>query len=32
MVARVFENLIEDIANWRSGAPLIKQAVIGGEI
>ena len=32
MVARVFENLIEDFANWRSGAPLIKQAVIGGDI
>ena len=32
MVARVFENLFEDIANWRSGAPLIKPAVIGGDV
>lgn len=32
MVARVFENLKDDLANWRSGAPLIKQAVIGGDV
>jgi len=32
MVARVFENLADDLRNWRSGAPLIKQAVIGGEL
>ena len=32
MAARVFENLIEDIANYRSGAPLIRQAVIGGDV
>ncbi len=32
MVARVFENLAEDIGNWRSGDPLIKQAVIGGDV
>lgn len=30
MTARVFENLFEDIRNYRSGAPLIKPAVIGG--
>ncbi|UWQ90308.1 TRAP transporter small permease subunit [Aliisedimentitalea scapharcae] len=32
MAARVFENLFEDIANFRSGDPLIKQAVIGGDV
>jgi len=32
MIGRVFENLKEDLANWRSGAPLIKQAVIGGNL
>ncbi|GHA58600.1 hypothetical protein GCM10008927_25300 [Amylibacter ulvae] len=32
MAARVFENLFEDIANFRSGQPLIKQAVIGGDL
>jgi TRAP-type transport system small permease protein len=32
MAARVFENLADDIRNWRSGEPLIKQAVIGGDI
>ena len=31
MAARVLENLLEDIGNFRSGEPLIKQAVIGGE-
>lgn len=31
MTARVFENLQDDIRNWKSGAPLIKQAVIGGD-
>lgn len=31
MAARVFQNVIDDLANWRSGAPLIKQAVIGEE-
>ncbi|SMX29570.1 Tripartite ATP-independent periplasmic transporters, DctQ component [Pelagimonas phthalicica] len=31
MTARVFENLAEDISNYRNGAPLIKQAVIGGD-
>ncbi|MEM8842739.1 MAG: TRAP transporter small permease subunit [Pseudomonadota bacterium] len=31
MAARVIENLIEDIGNYRSGKTLIKQAVIGGE-
>lgn len=32
MIARVFGNLAEDIRNYRSGAPLIKQAVIGGDV
>ncbi|MCP4209470.1 MAG: TRAP transporter small permease subunit [Shimia sp.] len=32
MVARVFENLLEDVANYRSGDPMIKQAVIGGDV
>ncbi len=32
MIARVFENLVDDIRNFRSGAPLIKQAVIGGDV
>lgn len=32
MIARVFENLGDDIRNYRSGAPLIKQAVIGGDV
>lgn len=31
LAARVLENLIEDIGNYRSGAPLIKQSVIGGD-
>ncbi|MDM8167571.1 TRAP transporter small permease subunit [Roseovarius sp.] len=31
LVARVLENLIEDFANYRSGAPLLRQAVIGGD-
>ncbi len=32
MAARTFQNLFEDISNWRSGRPLIKQAVIGGDV
>lgn len=32
LTARVFENLSEDFANWRSGQPLVKQAVIGGDV
>lgn len=32
MAGRVFENLADDIANYRSGAPLIRQAVIGGDV
>ncbi|MCI5096533.1 MAG: TRAP transporter small permease subunit [Rhodobacteraceae bacterium] len=32
MTARVFENLSEDLRNYRSGAPMIKQAVIGGDV
>ncbi len=31
MAARVLENLLEDLRNYRSGEPLIKQAVIGGD-
>lgn len=31
MAGRVIENLMDDIANYRSGAPLIEQAVIGGD-
>ncbi|WP_299849674.1 TRAP transporter small permease [uncultured Roseovarius sp.] len=31
MAARVFQNVLDDLANWRSGEPLIKQAVIGEE-
>lgn len=32
MTARVFENLRDDISNWRSGKPLSNQAVIGGDV
>lgn len=32
MAGRVVGNTIEDITNYRSGAPLIKQAVIGGDV
>ncbi len=32
MSARVLENLGDDIKNWRSGDPLIRQAVIGGDV
>lgn len=31
MAARAVENIQDDIANYRSGEPLIKQAVIGGD-
>lgn len=31
MAARVLENLLDDIAKYRSGEPIITQAVIGGE-
>jgi TRAP-type C4-dicarboxylate transport system permease small subunit len=31
MTARVFENLFEDIGNYRRGTTMIKQAVIGGD-
>ena len=31
LAARVLENLIEDLDNFRSGRPLIEQAVIGGD-
>ncbi|RMD92498.1 MAG: TRAP transporter small permease subunit [Alphaproteobacteria bacterium] len=30
MSARVMENLIEDIRNWRSGREMLRQSVIGG--
>ncbi|GAA6181857.1 MULTISPECIES: TRAP transporter small permease [unclassified Shimia] len=32
MVGRIFENLKDDFSNWRSRQPLIKQAVIGGDV
>ena len=32
MVARVLENLMDDLRNYRTGQPLIKQAVIGGDV
>ena len=32
MAARAIENIREDIRNLRSGEPLIKQAVIGGDV
>ena len=32
MSGRVFQNLFEDIGNWRNDRPLIKQAVIGGDV
>ncbi|MEP2703663.1 MAG: TRAP transporter small permease subunit [Roseibium sp.] len=31
LTARVFENLADDLSNWRNGMPLINQAVIGGD-
>lgn len=31
MAARAIENIREDMHNWRTGQPLIKQAVIGGD-
>ncbi|MEM8788458.1 MAG: TRAP transporter small permease subunit [Pseudomonadota bacterium] len=31
MTARVLQNFFEDVANLRSGAPLVRQTVIGGE-
>lgn len=32
MAGRVFENLADDIRNWRNGELLIEQAVIGGDV
>ncbi|MDO6480979.1 TRAP transporter small permease [Shimia thalassica] len=32
MTARVFENFADDIRNYRNGNPMIKQAVIGGDL
>jgi len=31
MVGRVFQNLADDLRNWKTGEPLIKQAVIGAD-
>lgn len=31
MAARIIENFAEDVSNYRSGAPLLKQTVIGGD-
>ncbi|NOD30419.1 TRAP transporter small permease [Ruegeria atlantica] len=31
MVGRVFQNLADDLHNWKTGEPLIKQAVIGAD-
>ena len=31
MAARIIENFAEDVNNYRSGAPLLKQTVIGGD-
>lgn len=32
MAGRVIENLLEDLHNYRTGKPLIEQAVIGGDV
>ncbi len=32
LVGRVFENLVDDYRNWRSGATMIEQSVIGGDV
>ena len=32
LATRAVENVIEDFANYKSGEPLIKQAVIGGDV
>lgn len=32
MAGRVFENLIDDLHKYRTGKPLIEQAVIGGDV
>lgn len=32
MAGRVIENLLEDLYNYRTGKPLIEQAVIGGDV
>ena len=31
LAGRVFQNLFEDLHNWRTGEPLIRQAVIGAD-
>jgi TRAP-type C4-dicarboxylate transport system permease small subunit len=32
LVGRVFENLVDDVRNWRSGETMIEQSVIGGDV
>ena len=32
LATRAVENVVEDFANYKSGEPLIKQAVIGGDV
>lgn len=32
MAGRVLENLLEDISKFKSGAPMIEQSVIGGDV
>lgn len=32
MAGRVFQNLFDDMRNWKTGEPLIRQAVIGGDV
>ncbi|MEL6517803.1 MAG: TRAP transporter small permease subunit, partial [Pseudomonadota bacterium] len=32
MAARAVENIQDDVKNYRTGQPLIKQAVIGGDV
>ncbi|MCV0425384.1 MAG: TRAP transporter small permease subunit [Roseibium sp.] len=31
MIGRVFQNLAQDLSNWKNGRPLIQQAVIGSD-
>ena len=32
MAGRAVENIQDDVKNYRTGQPLIKQAVIGGDV
>ena len=32
MAGRAIQNIMDDVENWRLGEPLIKQAVIGGDV